>query len=523
MPKFWKYLFFWPACLLYAQTTYYVSPSGSDSNTGLDTAHALATPSVALAKVTATSGGYTIYFRGGTYKYATQLKTPKAGVAGSPNRLFAYPGERPVFDFTGLKDRGIYISKDYWYLRGLEVCNAGSNGIIISSASGHNVVEGCAAHDNGLEGMKITGSTSSLAHDNLFLNCDSYRNYDDSTHGEDADGFAAKTGCGTGNIFKGCRSWNNSDDGWDFYSNSTGGLVIDSCWAFRNGVNLWSDASFAGDGDGFKLGGAGTTSQHVCVHCIAFDNTLSGFAQNYSKAGQTLINCTAFRNSSSHYNFALADAVSSGTLLKHYVMNCISYNGTNTFGTAIQSTSNSWQVTALTDADFVSLDTAGVTGPRNSDYSLPKLNFLHIAKTSALVNAGTVIALPCGGDSTIAVPYSGSSPDIGAYEADTASSATLIGKILNGDSRPTECKILPNYPNPFNPETTIKFQIAQKGMTTLKVYDAVGREVAVLIHEELPPGTYTETFDGSHLASGIYFSLLQTGAHRSVQKMMLLK
>jgi len=132
--------------------------------------------------------------------------------------MWAYPGERPVFDFTGLNDRGLYISKNFWHIKGIEVCNAGSNGICLSSC-GYNIIEGCSSHDNGLEGIKLTGSTSDtakLARYNLILNCDSYRNYDAANHGENADGFAAKTGRGPGNIFKGCRSWNNADDGWDF-------------------------------------------------------------------------------------------------------------------------------------------------------------------------------------------------------------------------------------------------------------------------------------------------------------------
>jgi hypothetical protein len=371
--------------------------------------------------------------------------------------------------------------------------------------------------------MKITGSTSSLAHDNLFYNCDSYLNYDSATNGEDADGFAAKTGCGTGNIFKCCRSWNNSDDGWDFYSNSTGGLVLDSCWAFRNGVNAWGSSSFAGDGDGFKLGGAGTTSEHVCINCIAFDNSLSGFAQNYSKSGQTFINCTAYRNNSKHYNFCIADAISSGTLLKHYLINCISYGDRDSLGSTYSATTNSWQIGTATNADFVSLDTTGVTGPRNADYSLPKLSFLHLASSSQFVNKGTAVTLPYGKDSTIVPPYTGTAPDLGAFEADLSSGTELVNKILNGGTKPTECTLLPNYPNPFNPETNIRFQIVQAGHVSLKVYDVIGREVATLVDEVRVPGTYTEEFDASRLGSGVYLSVLQSGSLQRVQKMVLIK
>ena len=66
------------------------------------------------------------------------------------------------------------------------------------------------------------------------LNCDSYENLDQPTNGENADGFAAKLRIGPGNVFRGCRAWNNADDGWDFFA-SDDVVAIDNCWAFLNG------------------------------------------------------------------------------------------------------------------------------------------------------------------------------------------------------------------------------------------------------------------------------------------------
>ena len=68
--------------------------------------------------------------------------------------------------------------------------------------------------------MQITvpealGSDLSLGARNKVINCDSYRNFDAVTDGENADGFAAKDRVGPGNEFRGCRSWQNADDGWD--------------------------------------------------------------------------------------------------------------------------------------------------------------------------------------------------------------------------------------------------------------------------------------------------------------------
>jgi hypothetical protein len=61
-----------------------------------------------------------------------------------------------------------------------------------------------------------------------------------------------------------------------------------------------------------------------------------------------------------------------------------------------------------------------------------------------------------------------------------------------------------NYPNPFNPNTTIRYSIPNKSFVTLKVYDMLSREVAELVKEELETGNFEKTFDASSLASGVY-------------------
>jgi hypothetical protein len=62
-----------------------------------------------------------------------------------------------------------------------------------------------------------------------------------------------------------------------------------------------------------------------------------------------------------------------------------------------------------------------------------------------------------------------------------------------------------NYPNPFNPTTKIQFTIVHRQLTIVKVFDLLGREVTTLVNEVKSPGTYTVEFDGSNLASGVYF------------------
>ncbi len=96
-------------------------------------------------------------------------------------------------------------------------------------------------------------------------------------------------------------------------------------------------------------------------------------------------------------------------------------------------------------------------------------------------------------------------------------------------SVPEELALQQNYPNPFNPSTTIKFQIApavdgsNSSLVTLKVFNMLGEEVATLAEEFLEPGTYSTSFSGDGLASGLYFYRLQHGGSVVTRKMVLMK
>jgi hypothetical protein len=88
---------------------------------------------------------------------------------------------------------------------------------------------------------------------------------------------------------------------------------------------------------------------------------------------------------------------------------------------------------------------------------------------------------------------------------------------------PTKSGLLNAYPNPFNPETNIGFQIAEYGPVNLGIVDMLGRTVATLISERLSPGSYSRRWDASGLPSGIYFARLQTGSVVEVRKMVYLR
>ena len=80
-----------------------------------------------------------------------------------------------------------------------------------------------------------------------------------------------------------------------------------------------------------------------------------------------------------------------------------------------------------------------------------------------------------------------------------------------------------NYPNPFNPTTTIAYQLPKDGHVTIKIFDAIGREVTTLVDEFKPSGRYSVQFDASRLSSGIYFYSLRSSNYNTVKKMSLIK
>jgi len=94
---------------------------------------------------------------------------------------------------------------------------------------------------------------------------------------------------------------------------------------------------------------------------------------------------------------------------------------------------------------------------------------------------------------------------------------------IPSDLLPASFELHQNYPNPFNPETIIEFKISNTAPVLIKVYDLIGREVAVLVNEVKQPGVYRISFDGGNLASGIYFYEMIAGDFSSVKKMNLLK
>ncbi len=112
----------------------------------------------------------------------------------------------------------------------------------------------------------------------------------------------------------------------------------------------------------------------------------------------------------------------------------------------------------------------------------------------------------------------------GSSEPEIIEQTNLVsGSTFQNDFLPKEYKLYGNFPNPFNPSTTIKFFIPEKGYVTLAVYDAAGREVSTLVSSQKNAGMHEVSFGANGLASGLYFCKITVNDFSDVKKMILVK
>ena len=393
---------------------YYVAPNGNDLDAGTKNK-----PFATIQKAQEfVNPGDTVYIRGGLYKvpadrfarkenvfaYCTYLN--KSGTTNARINYWAYPGETPLFDFSDVKPEGyrvvgFQIMGDWIHIKGLEVTGikvtilTHTESYCFYSWGNHNIFELLKMHDNQAVGIRHRGGGN-----NLFLNCDSYRNYDsvsENKKGGNTDGF----GChplkgGTGNVFRGCRSWFNSDDGYDVLG-AQEAVTFENCWSFYNGFSPSFES--LGDGNGFKGGGYGATQvarlpnpipQHIIKYCLAVHNKASGFYSNHHLQGSFWFNNTAYRNS---VNFNMLNRLPGNVTdvpgFAHELKNNLGYKG----GAELKNadilkcvfSNNSFDLNVIfSDNDFITLDESVLLSPRKADGSLPETGFMKLKPTSKL-------------------------------------------------------------------------------------------------------------------------------------------
>lgn len=503
-------LFFIHSTLAYS-SIYYVATDGSDSNSGT-----IENPLASLQKAQQlVNPGDTVYIRGGNYAldnsnistvysdlFACICFLDKNGTAGHLINYWNYPGETPVFNFTAVKPInqrvvGIYLKGSYIHLRGFEMTGiqvtitTHTESYCIYSRGSHNIIENMSLHDNKGTGMRHYGGGY-----NLFLNCDAYQNHDNVSEnklGGNTDGF----GChpskgGIANVFRGCRAWFNSDDGFDCIR-AKEVVIFDSCQAFYNGYSTTFQS--LGDGNGFKAGGYGHDAaadipnpvpSHTVKFCLAVGNKANGFYSNHHLTGNKWYNNTAYHNKV-NYNMVNRESPESDNIwvdgYDHVLINNLSFNATNSATSYIDYArntlhNNSWNSeVVVSGSDFVSLNENFLDEARQEDGSLTETDFMRLTSSSNLIDNGVDIGFP----------YEGSAPDIGAFEY---SSPTGIG---------TFDKIQPSFTIYPNPVFEVLYLNTDR-FDQLKIMNITGKSLQV--HSN------NNKIDVSTLPKGIYVILV---------------
>ena len=389
-----------------AQNSWYVSPTGDDAAVG-----SLAEPFATIQRAQQSAmPGDTVFVRGGIYRmteaaigrrrgiFARIVVLDKSGAEGQPITYRAYADEKPVFDCSAVKPlnqrvSAFYVSGSWLHLIGLDVTGVQvtmkthTQSICFESQGSHNIFERLTMHDGQAIGIyHVRGS------DNLFVNCDAWNNWDFTSEdgkGGNVDGFGCHPTKGsTGNIFRGCRAWHNSDDGYDCITASEA-VTFENCWAMFNGLS--ADGKKLADGNGFKAGGYGSAPasnvprpvpRHIVRGCLAVGNKSSGFYANHHPGGGDWIDNRAYRNGA-NYNMLgrLADNRTDIDGTGHKLMNNFSYGGRRDLVSINRAecelAGNSFdQPQMLTDSDFISLDETELLKPRQANGDLPKIQFL---------------------------------------------------------------------------------------------------------------------------------------------------
>ena len=425
--------------------TYFAAPAGTGNGSSYSSPCSLST---GISKLK--NAGDTLYLLGGQYDLGNTTISSKNGSSTAYIVISGYPGEQAILDFrtTAYGTRGLQVARSctYLHIKNLTLRYSGKNNL-------YNEGSYCLFENLDIYGSSDTGCQMKVGGYNIIKNVDSHENFDyeldksgnltQCDFGGNADGFADKQHSGAPNHYIGCRAWNNSDDGWDFFQRvTTSETIIEQCICYMNGPayydmrnhpryqtdKAWFDqfatprdvvdddgntvtVSLAkypnmGNGNGFKVGGGYTDHKVLVHHSLAVANAVKGFDQNNNDGTMRFYSNTGYING---YDFGFTTAY--GTLS---IQNCLSYKSKNAnatqSATTLVNSYNSWNISGLTvnASDFLSLDTTQILAARQADGSLAEGTLLRLAAGSPLIDAGTDVGLT----------YTGAAPDLGCYETD---------------------------------------------------------------------------------------------------------
>lgn len=431
-----RILFLSATCATLPAAEYVVATDGNDANEG-----SLRKPFATLMRAQkAVKPGDVVFLRGGTYRLRDEQIAKKesvralvclfdrSGSQGKPIRYEAYRDEEVIMDFSQVKPAGLRVhafrvTGSWLHFRkislvGVQVTIKGhTQSINVENLGDHNVFEQLVMRD----GQGIGFWLGRGSH-NLVVNCDAYNNHDytsEGGRGGNVDGFGFHVRQGSvNNVFRGCRAWFNSDDGYDSI-NTSEAVLLENCWAFYNGYDKKFESK--GDGNGFKVGGYGyapadrlpkVIPRHRVIGCIAARNKASGFYANHQVGGIDFIHNSAYRNRC-NFNMLcrLRDPAKDVPGYGHVLINNLGIRGGKEIDqldrAKCEVSHNSFDgKISLTEKDVESLDETQLMRPRQANGALPEIDFLKPKKGSAIIDGGTAAGRP----------FHGKAPDLGAIE-----------------------------------------------------------------------------------------------------------
>ena len=496
-----------------AQTTYFVSESGSNSNNGLTPQTAFATLQYAADMV---SAGDSVSVLNGNY-VGFDIRTD--GNQNSPIVFKAIESNVVIDQRNSVTPDGINIENTSWIIiDGFEIRDQPRAGIR-AAVSDFITIRNNNCHNNYRWGI-FTGFTNDITIEN---NTCSY----------------------------------STDEHGIYVSNSSDRPLIRNNHSFNNngcGIHMNGDISQGGDGiisnamvegnilhDNGLGGGSAINMDGVqdskIFNNLIYNNHATGIAMYQIDGGDASKNNKVYNNTiiqpaDGRWCIISVDGSSGNTLYNNILINHHSFRGSIALDVASSTgfvSDYNILVNRLSDDDGNSNMTLSqwqslgydlhsmIADPENLIFVAHTNGDFHLLQTAQAVDAGTNLVLPTVFKDldNVSRPQ-GNGFDIGTYEYNSLTS-------VEEDLSTHDFILYQNYPNPFNPNTVISYRLPVNSVVTLKVYNVLGNEIATLVDEEKSAGEHSIIFDASSLSSGIYFYRLLAGDLIQTKSMVLIK
>lgn len=496
-----------------AQNKYYVSENGNDNNNGLTPQTAFATLQHAADLVS--SGDSVLVFNGNYIGFDIRTN----GSQSLPIVFKVIENNVVIDEQNSITPDGINIENASWIIiDGFEIMDQPRAGIRIVF-SDFVLIRNNNCHNNYRWGI-FTGFTDDITIEN-----------NSCSFSEDEHGIYLSNSSDRA-IIRNNHSYNNNGCG----IHMNGDISMGGDGIISNAVVEGNIIHDNGYGGGSAINMDGVQNSEIFNNLI-YNNHSTGIAMYQIDGGDAsknnkVNNNTIIQPSDGRWCIISVDGSTGNTLYNNILINHHSFRGSvlvdaasmtgfiSDYNIIVNRLSNDGGNSNINLSQWQGLgyDTHSLIAEPDDQIFVDHLNGnFHLLKSAQAVNAGTdlVNTIVFEDLDNISRPQ-GNGFDIGCYEFTNAASAVE-------EKLPETFNLFQNYPNPFNPSTKISWQSPVGSHQTLKVFDVLGNEIANLVDEYKPAGTYEVEFNAIKLSSGVYFYKLQAGSFVETKKMILLR